>query len=320
MFQAKPSPRWGKRIGLGLCIALTPVLLTAAVLIAFRSQADASSHREAPAISKDAFADTTDVYTFISPENDDNIVLVSSWIPFEGPEGGPNYFEWDPNALYDIFVDTDGDAMPNVTYTLSSRVDTVAGDTFLYNVGPIANLTDATWNRPQFITVTETTADGTVTNLVANQRTAPVNIGSKSTPNYGNLETQAIYSAEGSTVKVYAGQTDDPFWVDLQVFDLLTLRGQAAPIGYTDGNNIPIDSLSGFNVHSLVIELPIDRIKDTEAVFGVWAGTRRPSSRVLVGCWWLRWTGQHGRLRPGFTLGHAVGQRSRYPVGLEGCL
>lgn len=283
MFQAKPSPRWGKRIGLGLCIALTPVLLTAAVLIAFRSQADASSHREAPAISKDAFADTTDVYTFISPENDDNIVLVSSWIPFEGPEGGPNYFEWDPNALYDIFVDTDGDAMPNVTYTLSSRVDTVAGDTFLYNVGPIANLTDATWNRPQFITVTETTADGTVTNLVANQRTAPVNIGSKSTPNYGNLETQAIYSAEGSTVKVYAGQTDDPFWVDLQVFDLLTLRGQAAPIGYTDGNNIPIDSLSGFNVHSLVIELPIDRIKDTEAVFGVWAGTRRPSSRVLLG-------------------------------------
>ena len=97
------------------------------------------------------------------------------------------------------------------------------------------------------------------------------------------LETQAIYSAEGQTVKVYAGQTDDPFWVDLQVFDLLTLRGQGMPIGYTQGNNIPVDSVSGFNVHSMVIELPITRIKETDPVFGVWAGTRRPTERVLLG-------------------------------------
>jgi hypothetical protein len=282
MYQPKTSPRWGKRIAVALSIVLTPVLLTAAVLVAFRSQADASSHREAPAISKDAFADTTDVYAFISPENENNIVLAASWIPFEGPEGGPNYFEWDPNALYDIFVDTDGDALPNVTYTLSSRVTTVNPNTFLYNVNAINNLADPEWNRPQFITVTENN-DGVITNLVANQRTAPVNIGSKSTPDYDALEEEAIYSAAGGTVKVFAGQTDDAFWVDLQIFDLLTLRGQDAPIGYSTGTNIPIDSLSGFNVHSMVIELPVSRIKDSDAVLGVWAGTRRPATRVLLG-------------------------------------
>lgn len=282
MSYPKLSSRWGKRLAIGLCVAMTPVLLTAGALIAF-NQADASSHREAPLISKDAFADNTDTYVFISPENQDNLVLAASWIPFEGPEGGPNYFEWDPNALYDIYVDTDGDAAPNVTYTLSSRVATVNPATFLHNVGPINNVNDATWNRPQFITVTETTQDGTVTNLVANQRTAPVNIGSKSTPDYDALETQGIYSAAGGTVKVFAGQTDDPFWVDLQVFDLLTLRGQNAPIGYSEGNNIPIDSLSGFNVHSMVIELPISRIQETDPVMGVWAGTRRPATRVLLG-------------------------------------
>jgi hypothetical protein len=277
------SRNWRKPVVLGLCVALTPVLLAAGALLAFQGQADASSHREAPAISKDAYADTTDVYTFISPENSDNIVLAASWIPFEGPEGGPNYYEWDANALYDIFVDTDGDALPNVTYTLSSRVETIHPDTFLYNTNTIDNLADGDWNRPQFITVTETTANGVVTNLVANKRTSPVNIGSKSTPNYADLESEAIYEAAGGSVKVFAGQTDDPFWVDLQVFDLLTLRGQDAPIGYAKGNNVPVDSLSGFNVHSLVIELPITRIKKSDAVFGVWAGTRRPSSRVLLG-------------------------------------
>lgn len=284
MSYSKIAPRWATRLLLGLCLALTPVMLTAAVLVAFGSQADASSHREAPLISKDAFADTTDVYTFVSPEDPDNIVLISSWIPFEGPEGGPNYFEWDPYALYDIYVDTDGDAMPNVTYTLSSRVETVNPATFLYNVNTIDNLADPQWNRPQFITVTEQMEGAAPTNLIANQRTAPVNIGSKSTPNYGALENEAIYEAAGGAIKIFAGQTDDPFWVDLQVFDLLTLRGQNPPIGYTNGNNIPIDSLSGFNVHSLVIELPIARIQSgAETVFGVWAGTRRHSSRVLLG-------------------------------------
>jgi len=282
MSQPKATPSWGKRVTVGLCIALTPVLLSAAALVTFTGNAQASSHREAPAISKDAYGDNTDTYVFISPVDDANIVFVGNWIPFEAPEGGPNYFAWDPSALYDIYVDTDGDAVANVTYTLSSRVDTRSGETFLYNTGPINHIADTTWNMPQYYTVTETIDNGTPTVLVGNKLAAPDNIGSKSTPNYAALEAEAIYSGPNGT-KIFAGQTDDPFFVDLQVFDYLTLRGQNAPVGYSKGNNVPVDSLSGFNVHSLVIEVPISHIKKSDPVFGVWAGTRRQSTRVLKG-------------------------------------
>jgi hypothetical protein len=70
----------------------------------------------------------------------------------------------------------------------------------------------------------------------------------------------------------------------LQIFDLLTLRGQAPPIGYSIGNNDPVDSLAGFNVHSLVIEVPISRLTAPgEPVLGMWATARRPTMRVLNG-------------------------------------
>ena len=166
---------------------------------------------------------------------------MASWIPFEGPEGGPNYFEWDDKRLYDMYVDNNGDATADYTYTLSSQVEVGNPNTFLYNTGPIGSVGDADWNRKQFYTVTETAADGTGTVLVANQPTAPVNIGEKSTKDYAALEAQTFYNAPGG-IKVFAGQTDDPFFVDLQVFDLLTLRGQKPPIGY-QLYNIPVDSL-----------------------------------------------------------------------------
>lgn len=274
-----------RRIGLIGSMLLTPLLLITAALLISQFQANASSHREAPLISKDAYADNTDTYVFISPENQNNVVMLASWIPFESPEGGPNYFEWDDSALYDIYVDNDGDAKSDVTYTLSSKVQVKTLNTFLYNTGQIANLTDSDWNRQQFITVTETTEGGVSTVLVGNKSVAPVNIGEKSTPNYQALADAAIYDAADAVpggIKVFAGQTDDPFWVDLQVFDLLTLRGQDAPVGYATGNNIPVDSLSAFNVHSLVIEVPVARLKQgSDPVLGVWSGTRRATTRVI---------------------------------------
>lgn len=278
-------PSFSRRATILSALIVTPLILLTAVLIAAQSQVEASSHREAPLISKDAFADNTDTYVFISPENQDNVVLIGSWIPFEGPEGGPNYFEWDENVHYSLFVDNNGDAQADITYTLSSRVEVPNPLTFLYNTGPIDSLTSANWNRKQFITVTETTATGT-TVLVADKPTAPVNIGEKSTPNYANLFEAAIYdSADGvpGGIKVFAGQTDDPFWVDLQVFDLLTLRGQDSPVGYND-YNVPVDSVAAFNVHSLVVEVPIARLTaNNEPVLGVWATAARKSSRVLNG-------------------------------------
>lgn len=272
------------RAGLVFGLALTPILLFGAALTLSTSDAEASSHRDAPLISKDPFADNTDTYAFVSPTNPDNVVLIASWIPFEAPEGGPNYFEWDDNVLYDIKVDNNGDAVPDITYTLSSEVRVQNDGTFLYNTGPIA--ADGTnWNRQQFITVTETSAND-VKVLVDGELATPVNIGSKSTPDYETLADAGIktITESGDEIKIYAGQTDDAFWVDLQVFDLLTLRGQDAPIGYSAGNNIPVDSVSGMNVHSLVIEVPISRLKQgEEPVLGVWATASRSPMSIMNG-------------------------------------
>jgi hypothetical protein len=249
-----------------------------------RRAAEASSHREAPLISQDAYADNTDTYAFVSPTNPDNIVLAASWIPFEGPEGGPNYFEWGKDVLYDIHVDNNGDAKADYTYTLSSSIQVQNPLTFLYNVAPIA-ADGSNWNRQQRFSITETSAQGVKT-LLDNVLAPPVNIGSKSTPDYAALSDKFIYKVEedGDDIAIYAGQTDDAFWVDLQVFDLLTLRGQQPPIGYSQGNNSPVDSVAGFNVHSLVVEVPISRLVATgEPVLGIWATARRPAMRVLNG-------------------------------------
>lgn len=264
---------------MGIVAAL--LLLTAVLLT--QSSLFASSHREAPLISKDQFADTTDVYAFVPAGQTENVTFIASWIPFEGPEGGPNYYEFDDSALYDIYIDNNGDAVADITYTLQSNTSLENPLTFLYNVGPITSLDDANWNRKQRYTLTENTATTSVT-FVDNELTAPVNIGSKSTPDYESLFDAATreFNVGMDSVKVFAGQTDDPFWVDLQVFDLLTLRGQGSPIGYDNPNNIAIDSLSGFNVHSLAIEVPISRVtQGDETVLGVWAGTRRLQTTVL---------------------------------------
>ncbi len=273
-----------QRVGAMLCIVVSPILLTTASLVIDPENADASSHREAPLISQDQYADNTDTYVFVSPTNPDNVVLVASWIPGEFPEGGPNYYEWGKNVFYDINVDNNGDGVADYTYTLTSEVQVQNPLTFLYNTGPISSGLE-NWNRQQRISVVETSAGGTKT-LLDNVLAPPVNIGSKSTDNYDQLEQNFIYpvSENGDELKIYAGQTDDAFWVDLQVFDLLTLRGQAPPIGYSKGNNDPVDSLAGFNVHSLVIEVPISRLTNgTDPVLGVWAAARRPAMRVLNG-------------------------------------
>ncbi|MBX7236489.1 MAG: DUF4331 domain-containing protein [Caldilineales bacterium] len=267
---------------IGLLLGLALLLLGATMLIV-SGNAAASSHREAPAISHDPYADGTDTYAWV---HGDDVVLVAAYIPFEGPEGGPNYFAWDDHVLYDINVDNDGDAKADVTYTLSTKTFFQNPDTFLYNTGPITSLNDPDWNQRQYITVTETFEGHQPTALVADQLTAPVNIGSKSTPDYPALVAEATrtYTADnGDQIKVYAGQRDDPFWVDLQVFDLLTLRGQQPPVGYSLGNNIPVDSLAGYNVHALVIEVPIRRlVTGGDPVLGVWATARRGSMPVLA--------------------------------------
>src|SRR3954464_346347 len=86
--------------------------------------AAASSHREAPLISQDPLADNTDVYAFVSPRNPDRVTLISNFIPLEAPYGGPNFFKFDDNVLYEIMIDNDGDAVEDVTFQFRFRTET----------------------------------------------------------------------------------------------------------------------------------------------------------------------------------------------------
>jgi hypothetical protein len=232
------------------------------------------------------------VYAFVSPDRQDSVTLVGSWIPLEAPEGGPNYYRFSDDVTYAINVDNVGDAKAHISYQVNFRTVTSNPATFLYNTGPIDSLASANWNVKQYYTVTEVlsnTGGTTSTVLFANKLSPPVNIGEKSTPNFKALSDAAIYSngSGANEIKVFAGQSDDPFWVDLgSVFDLLTLRNNAAPVGYTSGIKPGLDGLKGYNVHSIALQVPTSRLLAnagtvTETVIGVWATSHRPSIRTL---------------------------------------
>src|SRR5215471_12982651 len=120
-----------------------------------------SSHREAPQISMDPVADSTDVYAFVSPDRPGTVTLIANYIPLEGPAGGPNFYAFGDDVLYEIHVDNNGDAEPDVTYQFRFTTALANPDTFLYNTGPITSLNSDNWNRKQFYSVTEV-RDGSV--------------------------------------------------------------------------------------------------------------------------------------------------------------
>ena len=206
---------------------LAGILTAAAVVMAGSLQA--SSHREAPLTSQDPLADNTDVYAFVHPAHPDRVTLIANFIPFEEGYGGPNFFKFDDNVLYEIMVDNDGDAVEDVTYQFRFRTSIGNPNTFLYNTGTITSLDSATFNVKQFYDVIRIEgprrrAFGRQTTLGSGLPTPPVNVGERSTPNYETLGDAGIQTlSDGS--KVFAGQRDDPFFVDLgSVFDLLGLR------------------------------------------------------------------------------------------------
>lgn len=267
-----------------LCLAL--LFLLSSVLVSQSSAVNASSHREAPLIARDPLADTTDLYAFVSPDNPNTVTLIGSWIPFEGPQGGPYYYSFADDVIYELHVDNIGDAKSHITYRFTFQ-STIAKDaTFLYNTGPITSLADEDLNMRQTYTVEEI-INGKSTVLAEGLPVVPAHIGPKSTPDYAALwqsSIQTVALGEGEMM-VFAGPTDDPFWVDLgSIFDLLSLRPQAAPVGYEGGPSQGIDGLAGFNVHSIALQIPIDHLLQDagdNTVIGVWATSSRPAVRVF---------------------------------------
>ena len=119
-----------------------------------------SSHREAPEISKDPVADSTDLYAFVSPDEPDTVTIIANYLPLEGPDGGPNFYEFGNDVLYAINIDNDNDGQAEIVYEFRFETDVTDPNTFLYNTGPIQSLTDAHWNRRQMFSVTRVDTDG----------------------------------------------------------------------------------------------------------------------------------------------------------------
>src|SRR5205823_14938631 len=114
-----------------------------------------SSHREAPTISKDPVADNTDLYAFVDPVDPSKVTILANFIPLEEPAGGPNFFQFGDDVLYEILIANNGDGKADVAYQFRFRTVTTNPGTFLYNTGPIGSLTDPNWNVRQSYSVTK---------------------------------------------------------------------------------------------------------------------------------------------------------------------
>jgi hypothetical protein len=274
---------------------LTPILagLAAAGIIAVVLQptshpAEASSHREAPLIAGDPKADGTDLYAFIAPDAPDKVTFVANWIPFEDPAGGPNFYNFGDDVTYDIDIDNSGQARDDVVYRFTFKTEVVDPTTFLYATGPITSLNDPHFNIRQFYDVQMKSGNGGFHTIASHLAEPPNNVGPASTPNYTALASQAIYNLPGGG-KVFAGQRDDPFFADLgAIFDLAQLRTLHGGQGQ--------DFLRGFNVNSVVLQVPISSVTtchctapapaaDADALATMHHKKPTPAPNLIIGVW-----------------------------------
>ena len=248
-----------------------------------------SSHREAPEISKDPVADNADTYAFVSPDNPGTVTIITNYVPLQAPPGGPNFFEFGDDVLYSIYIDNDGDALPEITYQFSFQTQIGNPNTFLYNTGPISSLSDPNWNKRQFYTVTRLEGDDTDV-LGSGLPCPPCNVGPRSTPNYPALAAAAVQTLKSGEV-VFAGQRSDPFFVDLgSIFDLGDLRPfqnlHLIPTAAAPG----VDATKALNIHTIAIQIPIGDLTadgsvpsdpmSAKAVLGIWGSASRRKMRL----------------------------------------
>jgi hypothetical protein len=249
-----------------------------------------SSHREAPGILKDPVADNTDVYAWVTPN--DTVTIITSYVPTEAPAGGPNFYEFGSDVLYEINIDNNGDGIAEIKYQFRFESTNTNKNTFLYNTGPITALDSNTWNRRQTYSVTRverkrgnrvryTDPDPIQTGIPC----PPCNVGPRSTPNYAALAARAVKDL-GNKVKVFAGQRAESFFVDLgAVFDLGTLRPFQDLHLISTPKGAGVDSIEQVNVHSIALQVPISHLtrdgstpRDAlaaKSVIGVWGSASR---------------------------------------------
>jgi Domain of unknown function (DUF4331) len=271
-----------RRLALSAGLVLTALAGTA-IWLGSGDSGDTSSHREAPLISQDPTADTTDLYAFVSPDAPDTVTFVGNWIPLELAPAGPNFYKFGDDVRYEFNIDNDGDAVADVTYRFTFATQVVDPNTFLYNTGPVASFSDDTLNVKQTYTITKV-VDGSETEIASGLPVAPYNVGPASMPDYEALAAEAIQELPGGG-QVFAGPRDDPFFAALgPIFDLLQVEPAVEDAGYTD-------YLAGANVHSIILQVPMTEVTSdgqaptdpaaANAVIGICATSHRQSTTVL---------------------------------------
>ncbi|MDH3442515.1 MAG: DUF4331 domain-containing protein [Deltaproteobacteria bacterium] len=290
----------------------------------------AASHREAPLIALDPAADNTDTYAFRSWEDPSKVVFIMNVIPGQEPGDGPNYFNFDDDVLYRMHIDHNQDGVAeDIVYEFKFKTETrpaLGSLNFpLPYVGnsniPVSGLQGITkldgpgsegLTRRQTFTVTEVRSRngkragdsesgrvGGQTQLFKGQTlvAVPSNVGPATMPKYEDLASQGIYSDPETGIRVFTGQRAETFYIDLgAVFDTVNLRRFPPVLSEAEDTNDSVDPFgvnrfSGFNVHSIAIEVPIDRItvdskgpKETETpVIGMYASTSRQKIKQLRG-------------------------------------
>ncbi len=264
----------------------------------------ASSHREGPYITSMPKVDGTDLYMFRSYESgrQDFVTILANYYPFQDPQGGPNFFMFDPNALYEIHIDNNGDGVEDITFQFTFK-NTSKGTAL--NVGgkmvkiPLINSGQITGVNSAALDVRETYSVNVVrgtrrggarsgasnSNGGAQTFDKPVdNIGEKTFPNgYANYANQHVYglTIPGCTTpgKVFVGQRKEPFYIAVgKIFDLINLN----PLGAESGGNN--NDLEGKNISTLALELPISCLTaGGDPVIGAFTTASIRQTRVVNG-------------------------------------
>jgi hypothetical protein len=256
------------------------------------SAAKASSHREAPLIANDPTADITDFYMFrsIQPGQGDMVDLIMNVIPGEEPSAGPNYYNFDPSVAYTFHVDNNKDGKADdveFEFRFTNELRGIVNDAGLplsyVALPPITTLdgpgSEGLGLRQHYSITMIKNGDRTPISPMTSKIVVPSDVGPRTMPNYDGLAAQGMYDLGGG-IKVFAGQRDDPFFIDLgAAFDTLNLRSPGT------------DMLSGFNVNSIVLQVPASMLtKDhksptttTQPKLGAYASTSRPRVTVLGG-------------------------------------
>ncbi|WP_223650083.1 DUF4331 family protein [Hymenobacter psoromatis] len=278
-----------------------PVLAAAVVGFSTWSQLhytplEASSHREAPLIADDPVADNTDLYAFKDPNNAERIVVIANYIPFELPQGGPNYSTFGENVRYEVHIKNQAatnKTADDITYRFVFTRTNGDPTTFF-------NIRLGAQNLKTTYTCSKSTDGGmTFTDIITAGVVPPNNIGPRSingpaglnlgagTP-YETLRTNAITTASTGE-QILCGPSDDPFFADLgAIFDLASIRGT------TGKGGTPTDGLSHKNCHSIALSIPVASLQsggktaaaaanilDPAYVIGVWASASRPQLQTF---------------------------------------